>query len=67
MAVEDDINIDMLENHDQISISRTCRLMPIYREIKEDYGLCVMNKKTNMVLKGQKQPYWQYNQSSPKH
>ena len=40
-----DINIDMLEDRDQISISRLCRTMPIYRKIMEDYGQCVMNKK----------------------
>ena len=28
----------------QISISRTCRTMRIYRKIMGDYGLCLMNK-----------------------
>ena len=35
----------MLKEHDQIGISRTYQTMPIYREILEEYGLCVMNKK----------------------
>ena len=35
----------MLEELDQIGISRTCCTMPIYREILEEYGLCVINKK----------------------
>ena len=40
-----DINIDMFVECDQIAVSRRCRTMPIYREILEEYGLCVMNKK----------------------
>ena len=35
----------MLEKGDQMGASRTCRTMPIYREILEEYGLCIMNKK----------------------
>ena len=35
----------MLADCDQISISRTRRTMPIYRDILEEYGLCIMNKK----------------------
>ena len=37
--------MDMLEELDQIGISKTCRTMPTYKEILEEYGLCVMNKK----------------------
>ena len=35
----------MLEDRDQIAASRTCRTMPIYREILEEHGMYVMNKK----------------------
>ena len=39
-----DTNIDMLEEKDQISASRICRTMPIYRDILEENGMHVMNK-----------------------
>ena len=44
----------MLEDPDQISISGTCRTMPIYRKMMEDYGLCVMNKKPTWYQKDNK-------------
>ena len=44
----------MLEKRDQISISRTCRTMPIYRKILEDYGLCVINKKPTWFRQNKK-------------
>ena len=33
IIITGDINIDMLEERDQIAVSRTYRTMPIYREI----------------------------------
>ena len=45
VLITGDINIDMLDSRDPISISRTCRTMPIYRQNLEDVGLCIMNKK----------------------
>ena len=35
----------MLEDKDQIAASRICRTMPIYRDILDEYGMHVMNKK----------------------
>ena len=40
-----DTNIDMLESNDQIYRTNIARTMPIYREILEDNGLSVQNKK----------------------
>ena len=45
IIITGDINIDMLEDRDQITDSRTCRTMQIYREILEEHGMHVMNKK----------------------
>ena len=42
ITITGDFNIDMLEERDQIGTSRTCRTMPIYREILQENGLCVM-------------------------
>ena len=45
IIITGDTNIDMLEKHDQIATSRISRTMPIYREILEEHGMYVMNKK----------------------
>ena len=48
-----DTNIDMLESNDQIDRGNIARTMPIYREILENNGLSVQNKKNNMVQRKQ--------------
>ena len=45
IIVTGDTNIDMLEDKDQISLSQICQTMPIYREMLEENGMIVMNKK----------------------
>ena len=45
IIITGDTNIDMLEEKDQVSASRICRTMPIYRDILEENGMYVMNKK----------------------
>ena len=49
-----DINIDMLENNNQIDKSNIARTMPIYKEILEDNGMSVQNKKPTWFRGNQK-------------
>ena len=49
-----DINIDLLGNNDQTGKSNIARTMPIYREVLEDNGMVVQNKKTTWFRGTQK-------------
>ena len=49
-----DINIDMLEENDQEDKSHIARTMPIYREILEENGMSILNKKPTWYKKKQK-------------
>ena len=49
-----DTNIDMLEDNDQEDKSHIARTMPIYREILEENGMSIQNKKPTWFRKKQK-------------
>ena len=49
MFIMGDMTLHMLESRDQISLSRNCQTMPLYKKLMEDYGLCLKNKKRTWI------------------
>ena len=46
----------MLDEKDQIAASNICVTMPLYREILEENGMYVMNKKPTWSKNNKKKP-----------
>ena len=62
-----DINIDMLEQCDQVDCSNISRTMPIYKEIFDDNGLSLLNKKPTWFRGKQKALLYHIRTNIPTH